>query len=123
MKRKIFFSVLATAAALSLQSCLDYDVPGDELNSDQSQLSNDFQGEIDQIDYHHQTSQEGFEAAYSALSPYLGSCKTAQYCLRGGKNGDVPGAHAYQRQYGLGAFEIFNLPSARSYGLNLKLNF
>ena len=24
---------------------------------------------------------------------------------------------------GLGAFEIFNLPSARSYGLNLKLNF
>ena len=97
MKRKIFFSVLAVATAFSLQSCLDYDVPGDELNSDQSQLSNDFQGDIDQIDYHHQTSQEGFESAYSALSPYLGSCKTAQYCLRGGKNGDVPGAHAYQR--------------------------
>ena len=60
MKRKIFFSVLAVATAFSLQSCLDYDVPGDELNSDQSQLSNDFQGDIDQIDYHHQTSQEGF---------------------------------------------------------------
>lgn len=102
MKRKIFFSVLAVATAFSLQSCLDYDVPGDELNSDQSQLSNDFQGDIDQINYHHQTSEEGFETAYTALAPYLGSCKTAQYCLRGGKNGDVPGAHAYQRQYGLG---------------------
>ena len=54
------------------------------------------------IDFRHQTSQEGFESAYSALSPYLGSSKTAQYCLRGGKNGDVPGAHAYEYQYGLG---------------------
>ncbi len=54
------------------------------------------------IDFHHQTSQEGFETAYTALNPYLGATKTAQYCLRGGKNGDVPGAYAYQSQYGLG---------------------
>ena len=54
------------------------------------------------VSYRYQTTQEGFEAAYQEVFPYLGSCKTAQYCLRGGKNGDVPGAHAYQRQYGLG---------------------
>ena len=102
MKRKIFLSVLAVAATFSLQSCLDYDVPGDEMNSDQSQLANDFQGNIDQINYRIKPTQENFEAAYKEVFPYLGSCKTAQYCLRGGKNGDVPGAHAYQRQYGLG---------------------
>ena len=102
MKRKIFFPILAVATAFSLQSCLDYDVPGDEMNSDQQQLVTNYQGDIDQINYRVQASKTGFETAYEELFPYLGSCKTAQYCLRGGKNGDVPGAHAYQRQYGLG---------------------
>ena len=102
MKRKIFFSVLAVAATFNLQSCMDYDVPGAEMNSDQQQLVTNFQGNIDQINYRIQPTKENFEAAYEELFPYLGAGKTAQYCLRGGKNGDVPGAHAYQRQYGLG---------------------
>ena len=102
MKRKIFFSVLAVAATFNLQSCMDYDVPGAEMNSDQQQLVTNFQGNIDQNNYHIQPTKENFEAAYEELFPYLGAGKTAQYCLRGGKNGDVPGAHAYQRQYGLG---------------------
>ena len=54
---------------------------------------------LDTIKYRIQPTQENFEAAYEELFPYLGAGKTAQYCLRGGKNGDVPGAHAYQRQY------------------------
>ena len=99
MKRKIFFSVLAVAATFNLQSCMDYDVPGAEMNSDQQQLVTNFQGDIDQINYRIQPTKENFEAAYEELFPYLGAGKTAQYCLRGGKNGDVPGAHAYQRQY------------------------
>ena len=54
---------------------------------------------LDTIKYRIQPTKENFEAAYEELFPYLGAGKTAQYCLRGGKNGDVPGAHAYQRQY------------------------
>ena len=54
---------------------------------------------LDTIKYRIQPTQENLEAAYEELFPYLGAGKTAQYCLRGGKNGDVPGAHAYQRQY------------------------
>ena len=54
---------------------------------------------LDTIKYRIQPTQENFEAAYEELFPYLGAGKTAQYCLRGGKNGNVPGAHAYQRQY------------------------
>ena len=57
---------------------------------------------LDTIKYRIQPTQENFEVAYKKVFPYLGSCKTAQYCLRGASNGDVPGAHAYEYQYGLG---------------------
>ena len=33
---------------------------------------------------------------------YLDQCLTGQYCLRGGKQGERPGAHAYQRQFSMG---------------------
>ena len=33
---------------------------------------------------------------------YLGQCLTGQYCLRGGKQGERPGPHAYQRQFSMG---------------------
>ena len=57
---------------------------------------------LDTIKYRIQPTPENFEAAYKEVFPFLGSGKIAQYCLRGGKNGDVPGPHAYELQYGLG---------------------
>lgn len=41
------------------------------------------------------------KAAFTALETALGQCKTGVYAMRGGKNGEQPGPHAYQAQYAL----------------------
>ena len=59
---------------------------------------------VDKIDYRRDIPVEELKHAIDTLNKMkmLGLSLTGQYCLRGAKNGNVPGAHAYQRQFSLG---------------------
>lgn len=61
-----------------------------------------FVGNVDSIPYHNQPTEEGVNKAIEKLDIYFKQAKAGQYNLRGGKEGGLPGEHAYQRQYSLG---------------------
>ena len=56
----------------------------------------------DQIDYSKEITEAEYTAAYNALKVEIGQALSGLYGLRGGKNGEMPGAHAYQYQFCLG---------------------
>lgn len=104
-KNKILLFAALAFSAFGMQSCLDYDTPSDEFQ--QNQIINKpavVKGEADNIEYMKQVSQEGFMKAYSELEAQeaFGQCISAIYAMRGGKEGQMPGEHAYQRQFTLG---------------------
>lgn len=102
MKKYIFTAACALFALSGLQSCMDFDIPGDELTGN-TEKGEDvvYHGEVDKIDYRREITEAGFDAAQSNLDSYLGMMVTAQYCMRGGKEGKFPGAHQYQYQYSI----------------------
>ena len=90
-------------ASLLTQSCLDFDDPGDESGANIVQTETTrYIGNVDTIPYLNQPTQEGVKAAIDSLHIYFKQAVTGQYNIRGGKEGGLPGAHAYQRQYSLG---------------------
>ena len=103
--KKIFFLGALAVTALGVQSCLDYDDPGTELGIDQTTTETTVHhGNPDSLGYRRFFTQEEVMAGMNTLEQgsYFGQSITGQYCLRGAKNGQVPQAHAYQRQYSLG---------------------
>ena len=105
MKKYIMFAGSLIFASFALQSCLDYDDPGDELNRNTVLTETTrYVGNVDTIPYLNQPTEQGVQNAIDTLLMYgyLGQNLTGQYNLRGGKEGGLPGAHAYQRQYSLG---------------------
>lgn len=90
--------------AVGMQSCLDYDNPSDEFQQNQIVIPpTTVKGEADKIDYMKTISQEGFEEAKNKLyESAFGQGISAIYAMRGGKDGQMPGEHAYQRQFTLG---------------------
>ena len=52
--------------------------------------------------YKRQPTEDGVETASEVLRPYLQQALAGQYIIRGGKEGGLPAAHAYQQQYSLG---------------------
>lgn len=102
-KIKIFFTLLGSVAFLGFQSCLDYDIPTDDF--DQTEIKVDdtiYHGAADSIDYMKSISEEGLDAAIQALNTSFRQARGGIYAMRGGKEGQVPGAHSYQRQFSLG---------------------
>ena len=105
MKIKNIMAVAAVVLTLpTMQSCLDFDSPTDEFQATDVVIDDDvYSGKPDNINYLHQTTQEGMDEAIDNLSENIfGFMLTAQYAMRGGKDGDYPGPHAYQRQFSLG---------------------
>lgn len=104
MKRNTFLNVAAfSLIAFGLASCMDFDSPLDTLNVDQEVVSDSvYHGNPGNIDYEINISEAQFDKALAELDTYLRQAKSGQYSMRGGKNGDYPGEHAYQRQYSLG---------------------
>ena len=105
--KKFLFAGMMAVTALGVQSCLDFDDPGAELGSGQTTIDatlNLNQGKVDSIGYRRDIPVEELKGAINVLNKnkMFGNSLTGQYCLRGAKNGDVPGAHAYQRQFSLG---------------------
>ena len=104
--RKLFVYTALAATTFGVQSCLDFDTPGDEFQLDTHKPEDQGEvklGEADKIDYEKQITKEGFNAAYKALrTSKLGQAQTGIYGMRGGKEGGKPAAHAYQFQFSLG---------------------
>ncbi|MBR1468685.1 MAG: SusD/RagB family nutrient-binding outer membrane lipoprotein [Prevotella sp.] len=100
---KIFISAIVGLATLGLSSCLNFDDPIDTLTINQEALEDSvYHGNPAQINYNIDITEAQFDKALESLQTYLKQAKGGQYSMRGGKNGDYPGEHAYQRQYSLG---------------------
>ena len=98
-KTKIFVYASMALAAFGMQSCLDYDTPGDEFVDKGTQVIEPpviSSGKADVLDYRKEICGDSAKAAYRALRSQLGSAQTGIYGLRGGKEGGMPEAHAYQ---------------------------
>lgn len=100
---KIFVYAALALSAFGMQSCLDYDTPGDEFNANQTIVPPVISsGKADVIDYEKVISDEGVAEAIMALDDNIRTAQTGVYGIRGGKDGYAPGAHAYQFCYTLG---------------------
>ena len=100
---KIFVYAALALSAFGMQSCLDYDTPGDELNANQETTETIVSsGKADVIDYRKEISAAELKQATREMRTQLGSALKAIYSLRGGKDGNAPAAHAYQFAYNLG---------------------
>lgn len=100
---KIFVYAALALSAFGMQSCLDYDTPGDEFNANQTVVPPvNSSGKANVIDYEKVISDEGVAEAIMALDDNIRTAQTGVYGIRGGKDGGAPGAHAYQFCYSLG---------------------
>jgi len=100
---KIFVYAALALSAFGMQSCLDYDTPGDEFNANQTIVPPVISsGKADVIDYEKVISDEGVAEAIMALDDNIRTAQTGVYGIRGGKDGGAPKAHAYQFCYTLG---------------------
>lgn len=100
---KIFVYAALALSAFGMQSCLDYDTPGDEFNANQTIVPPVISsGKADVIDYEKVISDEGVAEAIMALDDNIRTAQTGVYGIRGGKDGGAPEAHAYQVCYSLG---------------------
>ena len=116
MKKYIKISGTLLFAAITTQSCLDYDDPGDErgANSVQTETTR-YVGNVDTIPYLNLPTPEGVQSAIETLKSYkyFHQALGGQFNIRGGKEAGTPGGHAYQRQYSLGPdlyAQYFTLP-------------
>lgn len=106
MKRIQYIAIAAlTTGFMTLQSCLDFDEPTDDFRPNDITIDEgDIVGEADSvnlINYKALYTEQQVDAAAKSLDKYFGMLKAAQYCMRGGKEGQYPVSHAYQRIYTL----------------------
>lgn len=97
-------SLIVVAIALLFSSCMFKDDVGAELTGGTIVGETEvFLGKPDNINYHTKITKKGMEDALQVFEKnrILGQLLSAQYGLRGGKNGDMPGPHAYQYQFNL----------------------
>ncbi|EIY53699.1 MULTISPECIES: SusD/RagB family nutrient-binding outer membrane lipoprotein [Bacteroides] len=101
--KTIFINYFCLAICMiGLQSCFDFDVPGAENTGLQEVGDPEIHyGAADKIDYHREISEEGFTQALTKLKQPFGTMLTCEFAMRGGKDGNPPGAHAYQFQFNL----------------------
>jgi len=104
MRRKQYLSLFAIGfSAMGLTACMDFDNAYDTLTIDEEVTETTvYQGHPDSLHYNVEITEEGLDSALLHLNTNLRQAKGGQYAMRGGKNGDYPGEHAYQRQYSLG---------------------
>lgn len=101
---KLSFACAAAVAILSLQSCLDFDVTGDEFNSTTENMDKvTTRGAADSIPYLTEANADTVKAIRKNYRLMLTNLKGGVYAMRGGKDGAMPGPHAYQYQFCLGA--------------------
>lgn len=102
-KKIIGMAALLAFAATALQSCLDYDTPGDEFSTNTEQVDDTlYQGDADKLTYDKPITESGFNEAMQILETPMSQAQGGLFALRGGKDGNLPGEHSYQRQFTFG---------------------
>lgn len=104
MKTKYIKAFIGLIPALGMASCMDFDTPSDEFTGSQVEVETDvYSGTADSIGYRRVPTEEGLMTALNELQEKQawGQYCTAQYYLRGGKDGNGPQEHAYQYVYSL----------------------
>ena len=105
-KRHIILAGALLFATAGMQSCLDFDDPGTEAGVNAFDTETTLHvGDVDHIPFLIEPTKEGVRAAIDTLQNkyrYFGQCLSGIFMMRGGKEGQMPGDHAYQRQYSLG---------------------
>ena len=102
MKKTVLAAFGALFAMAGLHSCLDFDMPTDTFTGGDTELDPIvYKGKADSIDYRKEISEDGFAFAEKELNNYFFQLQTVQYCMRGGKDGQLPGAHQYQYVYNI----------------------
>ncbi|MGP1590273.1 MAG: SusD/RagB family nutrient-binding outer membrane lipoprotein [Prevotella sp.] len=102
-KYKFLVAFAALAGTLSLQSCLDFDDPGAEFDSNTKNIEKITErAKVDSINYKLEITGDQAAAVIEKLQDYLNAGRAVQFSLRGGKNGETPGEHQYQFQFSLG---------------------
>lgn len=102
MKSQILtLASLLAAGTMSLQSCLDYDTPASNVTKSEGIVERVTynSGKADSILYTKLASRASVDSSLNKLTLNFGQMLTAQYAMRGGKEGAFPGAHAYQYQF------------------------
>lgn len=105
MKKYLMLAGSLAFATFALQSCLDYDDPGDELGFGSIQIQGELTrvvGKVDSIVYNKPVTPENTTKAIEELNTFFRQALGGRYSIRGGKEAQYPGDHAYQRQYCLG---------------------
>ena len=102
MKKYIILAGSMLLASLTMQSCLDFDDPGAEMNLNDVTVLEHFVGDVNHIPFQNHPTKAGVDSAITKLGIYFQQAKGGIYNLRGGKEGGLPDTHAYQRQYSLG---------------------
>ena len=75
MKKNNFFIACIVMSLLGMQSCMDFDVPGDELTGNTEEGSDEvYHGAADILDYHKEISQEGLDLALTNLAKEAPLC-------------------------------------------------
>ena len=96
-------AILSLLTTLAMTACLDYDSPADEFEQNEISTSDViYQGAADSIIYDIEITKDGFYEALDVLYDPIYQALTGIYAMRGGKEGDMPGGHAYQRMFSLG---------------------
>ena len=105
-KKHIILAGALLFATAGMQSCLDFDDPGTESGANAFDTETTHHvGDVDNIPFLIEPTQEGVQMAIDTLQNkyrYFGQCLSGIFMMRGGKEGAMPAAHAYQRQYSLG---------------------
>ena len=103
MRQHKILTLLAMGFSVAaFTSCLSFDHPYDTMNINQ-EIADDSVYHGQPADFGHVAATEaGLDSAITQLATPFKQAKSGQYSMRGGKNGDYPGEHAYQRQFSLG---------------------
>lgn len=125
MKKYLMLAGSLLFATFALQSCLEYDDPGDELGLGDIKLETPTPDEpdntdvpggeiigpnelvrkvsnVDEFNFRKEVAIENVAQAMGDLDIQFRQAMGGRYSIRGGKEAAYPGAHAYQRQYSLG---------------------
>lgn len=103
MKRNILYIGALALCLFGMNSCLDYDDPGDERGANEVGLDNEHhEGDAGNLESEGAKTEAGFKAALKSLQTPIKQTVGGIYALRGGKNAELPAPHSYQFQYTLG---------------------
>lgn len=103
MKRNILYTGVLALCLFGMNSCMDYDDPGDERGANEVGLDNEkHEGDATNLASEGAKTQAGFESAKKDLATPIKQTVGGIYAFRGGKNAELPAAHSYQYQYTMG---------------------